>query len=202
MIRGYARVSTEDQRLRRQTRALNEAGADKIYCDHKSGRNTNRPGLRSLMGDLVEGDVVLVVSLDRLGRSTTDLISISEELRDRGVALRSIDGTIDTSTPAGRCYFTIISAFAQMEREMAAERTRDGLAAAKAKGVRLGRPPVDRERLEAAMSLYADGSLTVARISETTGVSETRIYREARARGIRKGDGSGSSRRAALDIGQ
>lgn len=131
---GYVRVSTNDQNTDLQRNALNCAGCELIFEDKISGTKAERPGLKKLLRTLSEGDTLVVWKLDRLGRSMRHLVVLVEELRERGINFRSLTDSIDTSTPMGRFFFHIMGALAEMERELIVERTRAGLAAARAKG--------------------------------------------------------------------
>lgn len=141
MLIGYVRVSTNDQNTALQRNALESAGCELIFEDKISGRVADRPGLKKLLRTLSEGDTLVVWKLDRLGRSMRHLVVLVEELRDRGINFRSLTDSIDTSTPMGRFFFHVMGALAEMERELIVERTRAGLAAAKAEGRIGGRRP-------------------------------------------------------------
>ena len=142
MIIGYARVSTDDQRLDMQLAALKEAGCEKIFQDQGvTGSKMDRPGMEAVIKALKPGDTLVVWRLDRLGRSLTDLVQFIEGLGERGSEFRSLNEAIDTSTSGGRLIFHIMAAFAEFERNLISERTRAGLAAARRRGRRLGRPP-------------------------------------------------------------
>lgn len=141
MILGYARVSTEEQSLDAQLDALAAAGAARIYADRLSGSARARPELDRLLDHLRPGDVVVVTKYDRLSRSLTDLLAIVETVAAKGAGFRSLAEDIDTTTPAGRLVFHVFASIAQFERERIAERTREGLAAARARGRVGGRPP-------------------------------------------------------------
>ena len=143
---GYARVSSTAQNLKLQIDALREAGCKKenIFTDKVSGAKSNRPGLGQLLGNLSKGDTLLVWRLDRLGRSMTHLIGLVEELRQRGIAFKSIcDGQIDTTTASGQLIFNIFSSLAEFERRLIQERTQAGLNAARARGRKGGRPAIN-----------------------------------------------------------
>ena len=137
---GYARVSTEQQNLARQLDMLAQYGVDYIFNEKMTGTKRDRPELNKLLDRMMEGDTVVIESLSRLGRSTKDLIELVELFRDRGVHLVSLKEQIDTSTPAGKLLFTLMSAVAQFERDVIAERTKEGLDAARARGHIGGRP--------------------------------------------------------------
>lgn len=141
MIFGYARVSTDDQRLDGQTDALRGAGAERIFADRISGTLRVRPELDRLLDQLRPGDVVTVTKYDRLARSLRDLLDIVDAVQARGAGFRSLAEEIDTTTPAGRLIFHVFASIAQFERERIAERTREGLAAARRRGRIGGRPP-------------------------------------------------------------
>ncbi len=138
---GYARVSTDDQDLRMQIDALNKYGVDGIFEEKKSGKNNDRDVLNWMLNKvcLRPGDTVVVHKLDRLGRSLTGLIDIVQTIEKRGGQLVSITDHIDTKTATGKFFFHVIAAMAQWERDMISERTRAGMAAAKANGATFGR---------------------------------------------------------------
>jgi DNA invertase Pin-like site-specific DNA recombinase len=135
---GYARVSTVDQNEALQRNALKEAGCSRIYVDHASGKNADRPELTKALDRLEEGDTLVVWKLDRLGRSLLDLITIVNDLEGRQVNFRSLTDGFDTGTAGGRMMFQVMGALAEYERNLIRERTRAGLAAAKAAGHRGG----------------------------------------------------------------
>ena len=141
MLIGYARVSTEGQALDAQTDALTAAGAKRVFADRISGSTRHRPELDRLLDQLRSGDVVVVTKYDRLARSLRDLLEIVETIGRCGAGFRSLAEDIDTTTPAGRLVFHVFASIAQFERERIAERTREGLDAAKKRGRVGGRPP-------------------------------------------------------------
>ena len=141
MIIGYARVSTDDQKLEAQIDALEAEGAARIFADKITGSKRERPQLDAMIAQLRDGDVVVVAKYDRLARSLRDLLDIVEEIRDRGAGFRSLAEDIDTTTSAGRLVFHVFASIAQFEREQISERTREGLAAARKRGRVGGRPP-------------------------------------------------------------
>ena len=163
-IFGYARVSTEQQNLDRQIDMLQQYGVDLIFNEKMTGTKRERPELNKLLERMTEGDTVVIESLSRLGRSTKDLIELVELFEKRGVHLVSLKESIDTSTPAGKLLFTLMSAIAQFERDVIADRTKEGLKAARARGRLGGRPPTNIKQLEKAAKLYQAGSHTLREI--------------------------------------
>ena len=179
---GYARVSTTEQDLQLQIDALHTAGVTpaRLFVDKVSGAKTDRPGLGKCLEFLQAGDLLLVWRLDRLGRSLVHLVGLVEELQRRGVGFRSLcDGAIDTTTASGELVFIIFSALAQFERRLIKERTRAGLAAARARGRLGGRPPLDPEntRVQMAKTLYETGAHSIGAICQTLGISRSTFYR-------------------------
>lgn len=171
---GYARVSTHDQNNALQVDALTAAGCDRIFTDEASGASIERAGLKAALEAVNEGDTLTVWKLDRLGRSVGQVVALLDGLRGRGVAFQSITEAIDTATPYGRAVWQIVAVMAELERGLMLERTRAGLKAAKARGKRLGRPPVmDAVQVRQAAFLIASGehpddvaaSFTVSRAS-------------------------------------
>lgn len=137
----YARVSTLDQNLDAQTDALTQAGAERIFSETVSGASAKRPELARMLDQLRDGDVVVVTKYDRLARSLRDLLDIVEAIKERGAGFRSLAEDIDTTTPAGELIFHVFASIAHFERRRIAERTREGLAAARKRGRIGGRPP-------------------------------------------------------------
>lgn len=137
---GYARVSTEDQDLGMQIEYLRRAGVqeDNIWAEKVSGVKAKRPQRDLALIDAREGDVIVVYKLDRLGRSFRELLQIVGDLEERGVGFRSLTEKIDTTSPGGRFLFHMLGAMAEFERGLIAERTRDGMAEARRRGVKLG----------------------------------------------------------------
>ncbi|MGW7282246.1 recombinase family protein [Streptomyces sp. NPDC054844] len=177
---GYKRVSTKAQDAQLQADALSEAGCAKVFEDNLSGKNTERPGLLAALDYMREGDTLCVWKLDRLGRSTKDVLTIAEELHGRGIALRILTGTLAGSySPKGegKFFFTMMVAFAELERDMIVERTRAGLEAAKAQGRTLGRPSVVNEDVVAAAKARKAKGESVTAIAKALGVSRATLYR-------------------------
>jgi DNA invertase Pin-like site-specific DNA recombinase len=140
---GYARVSTADQDIAGQTMRLEQAGVIKLFTDVRSGRSMDRPGLEALLAYARKGDTLTVVRLDRLGRSLAELLATVALLKERGIELVSLEERIDTGSAAGELVFHVFGAIAHFERRLIAERTRDGIAAARAEGRKPGRRPLD-----------------------------------------------------------
>ncbi len=179
---GYARVSTQDQNLDLQRDALRQAGCEKVITDTASGAKAARPGLDKVRELLRAGDTLVVWRLDRLGRSLKDLIASVAWLEEQGVALVSLQETIDTSTPAGRLTFHLFGALAEFERNLIRERTQAGLTAARARGRAGGRPvALDPAKRALAVQLYEARTLSVAQICATLGISKPTLYAYVRA---------------------
>jgi DNA invertase Pin-like site-specific DNA recombinase len=181
-ILGYARVSTDDQDLSLQIDALEKHGIPKslIFTDKLSGAKDDRPGLTKCLDSLHGGDVLVVWRLDRLGRSMRHLITLVEDLRGCGVGFRLLnEGAIDTTSASGELIFNIFSALAQFERRLIQERTKAGLAAARARGRCGGRPRLESEqaKVRAAKKLSSDRSITIDDICKTLGISRSTYYR-------------------------
>lgn len=174
---GYARVSTLDQDLASQILRLEAAGAARTFEDVVSGKVFDRPGLTALLDYARPGDALMVVRLDRLGRSLRELLDTVERLKERGVALVSLEEKIDTASAAGELVFHVFGAIAQFERRLIAERTRDGIAAARAEGRKPGRPALDREKLQAALTLVRAG-LSPTKAADQVGLGRSTVYRE------------------------
>ena len=173
---GYARVSTLHQSPDMQTKALTEAGAERIWTDRMSGARDDRPELAALLDYARRGDVLMVWRLDRLGRSLPHLLTIADDLQDRGIELRSLTEAIDTTTPGGRLIFHVFGAVAEFERAIAAERTAAGVAAARAAGRHPGRPGLTAGTIAAAQALDQAGTPR-AQIARTLGISRSSVYR-------------------------
>lgn len=175
---GYARVSTKGQNLDRQLVLLEGAGCQRIFSDKKSGKNTEREELWKALDYLRAGDTLVVPSLDRLGRSIQDLISIVAGLRKRGVGFRSLHEALDTTTPGGRLVFHVFAALAEFIRELIIQGTHEGLAAARARGQRLGRPPaMTEEQILHARSMLANPEASISSIAKLLGISRTTLYK-------------------------
>lgn len=178
---GYARVSTGDQTTDAQVDALTAAGCSRIFTDHASGALKERAQLEACLDYLRPGDVLVVWRLDRLGRSLRHLLELVGELEAKGVGLKSLQETIDTTTPGGRLIFHVMGALAEFERALIRERTHAGLQAARARGRHGGRKTImTPAKLAVAQRLVADGEHTMSDIATTVGVSRSTLYRAIR----------------------
>lgn len=181
---GYARVSTTEQSAEFQIKALQEAGCDRIFTDHGvSGTQVSRPQLDKMLDHLRRGDELVIWKLDRLGRNTKNLLELVEKLETNGVKFRSLTEGITTTGAMGRAMLTIMSAFAQLERDTLTERTRAGMAIAAANGRKAGRRPVaaNDANVEKAKAYRAKGN-SVAEIQKLIGASRATVYRYLKMR--------------------
>lgn len=178
MTIGYARVSTEDQNLDLQTRALEKAGCETVYFDHGiSGKDFERPGLGEAMAELTTGSTFVVWRLDRLGRSLPKLIEFVDEIGRHGAHFCSLTENIDTSSSGGRLIFHIMGALAEFERALISERTRAGMEAAKSRGVHLGRrPSMNLDQVVEARRALANGVRAEA-LAARIGITERTLRR-------------------------
>ena len=181
---GYARVSTNDQNLDLQMDALKDASCEKIFTDQGvSGAKVERPGLDQALAHIRKKDVLVIWKLDRLGRSLRHLLSIIEDLRDRGAHFASIQDGFDTSTASGKMVFSVIGAMAEYEKNLTRERTMAGLAAARARGRMGGRPKsLDESQVKVAIALAEAGELTINEICGQVGCSRSTYYRQVAPR--------------------
>ena len=181
MYIGYARVSTSEQTLALQQDALQAAQCTLTFTDTISGITTERPGLDQALSHLRAGDTLVVWRLDRLGRSLQQLIETVNRLQARGIGLKSLTESIDTTTPGGVLIFHVFGALAQFERDLIRERTKAGLTAARARGKQGGRPKalsrIDPKKLETARRMAQDPATPISQICEFLGVSRWTVYR-------------------------
>lgn len=177
MIYGYARVSKTCQDLISQIDLLKDAGCEKIFKDKMTGARSDRPALLRMLEILKPGDIIIVFQLTRLGRSVRDLISLSESFLKMHVELKSLKENIDTTTSSGKAMFGMLAVMAEFERDLASERIRAGIKAARSRGRLGGRPPKNEKEIERATALYKTQIYTVKEISEMTGISRTTIYK-------------------------
>ncbi|RRQ21915.1 recombinase family protein [Thiohalobacter thiocyanaticus] len=180
---GYARTSTTDQQagLEAQLQELQQAGAEQVYQEQVSAKESDsRPQLQALLKQLRAGDVVVVCKLDRLARSTADLLQLHQKIEDKGATLRVLNLNLDTSTPTGRLLFTMVGSIAQFERELMLERQKEGIAAAKAAGKYKGRKPTARAKADRVLELKeaGKGATEIARELDIGRASVYRILRQ------------------------
>lgn len=173
---GYARVSTSQQSLDIQIKALKEAGVNegRIFSDIETGKHADRDGLKLLRMKVEAGDVILVKKLDRLGRDTADMIKLVKEFDEMGVAIRFLDDGINTEGTMGKMVVTILSAVAQAERLRILERTNEGRIEAKTKGVKFGRKPVIDRNL---LLEWHDKGVGATAIAKNMGIGRSTVYK-------------------------
>ena len=202
---GYARISTVEgaQVLDRQLDALNAVGCERIFEDRASGAKTERPGLSACLDFLRKGDVLVVLDLDRLGRLAGELITLIDELAARGIGFRALNAPMDTTTPTGRAFLQIQAAFAEMERNIIRQRVNEGLAAARARGRRGGRPRVmTPDKLRYAQHLMADRKRSIPDIcKELGGIRPSTLYHYLHADGSLKTAGRDLLEKAGKEEG-
>ena len=178
MLIGYARVSTKDQSLDRQIDSLKDAGVERIYEEKITGTKKDRPVLDRLTDQLRAGDIVIVSSLTRLSRSTKDLFDIVETINSKGANIKSLKDTwLDTTTAQGKLMFTLMAGISQFERDLISERTKEGLASARARGRVGGRPSKNKDDVELALKMYNSRNCSISEITRATGISKTTLYR-------------------------
>lgn len=179
---GYARVSTQEQNLDRQLDNLKAAGCEKIFCEKMTGTKASRPELDKVKAALRKGDTLVIDSFSRLSRSTKDLLETVETLTAEGVNIVSLKEQLDTTTATGKMMLTVLSSLSQFERDLIAERTKDGLKAARARGRQGGRPQAGTEKTRAAaMAAYDANTMTNKEIAEQFGVSTATLSRWIKA---------------------
>lgn len=180
-ILGYARVSTDGQNLDRQIDALMVAGVSRkhLYCEKMTGTKADRPELNRLINDLETGDTVIIADLTRISRSTKDLLEIVDKIKNKGAYIKSLKDTwLDTtsSNPYNDFLLTVMSGLSQLERDLISQRTKEGLASAKARGRNGGRPSKQNEKSEMVMALYNNG-MKIADIVRNTELSRSTVNR-------------------------
>lgn len=178
---GYARVSTEGQNLDRQIDALIAAGVSRkhLYCEKMTGIKADRPELNKLINDLETGDTVIIADLTRISRSTKDLLEIVDKIKNKSAYIKSLKDTwLDTtsSNPYNDFLLTVMSGLSQLERDLISQRTKEGLASAKARGRNGGRPSKQNEKAEMVMALY-DSGMKIADIVRNTELSRSTVNR-------------------------
>ncbi|MDK0636903.1 recombinase family protein [Clostridium perfringens] len=185
-IIGYARVSTAEQNLDRQFKALKEAGCQVIFADKLSGKNVSRPEYKEMMANLKTGDTIIVTELTRLARSTTDLFNMMQEFEKLGVTVKSLkEAWLDTSTAHGKLMFTIMSGMAQFERELMLERQQEGIRVAMESGVKFGNSLREDADMDLAIQLAKEGRYSMSQIARMCNISRTTLWRRLKELGIR-----------------
>jgi len=175
---GYIRVSTRDQHLERQEIALNEIGMDRIFAEKISGVSSKRPEFEAMIQYVREGDILYIESISRLARSTRDLLSIIDKLQEKSVEFVSLKENFDTSTPQGKLILTIFSALSEFERESMLQRQREGLAAAKARGQKFGKPKIQLPKnWDEVIKKWEKKQITAVQAMRLTGLNRGTFYR-------------------------
>lgn len=175
---GYMRVSTNEQNLDRQEKALKDAGCEKVFFEKVTGTKRERPQLIKMLDMLRKEDTVIIKDLTRLSRSTKDLIELVELFEEKGINLKSLNESwLDTTTPQGKLMFTMFSGLAQFERDLISERTKEGLVIARSKGKQLGRKGIDKSQLDYAFYLIDSGKMNIKEASEEISVSRMTLHR-------------------------
>ncbi len=182
---GYARISISHQQLDAQINALTKYGCDKIFTEQESGRKTKRRQLDKAIASLEKGDTFVIFKLDRLSRGTKHLLSLMEFFNEAEINFVSIQNNIDTSTSMGKFFFTIMSAFAEMEAELIRERVLSGLEAAKEKGITLGRP-IENKNLKTVIDQYMNTDLSITEIAKLNQISRPTVYNYLKRENIPK----------------
>lgn len=181
MIYGYARVSTDGQSVEGQRDELKAAGCDRTFAETGSGANSTRPELAKALAALAKGDTLIVVRLDRLARSTRDLLNLLAMIGEKGAAFRSLrDPWADTTTAHGRLMLTVLGGLAEFERDLIRSRTQEGRTRAKARGVKMGRPSVLTKAQRDFVLKDQDEGKTVRETAAVLGVSASTVQRERR----------------------
>ena len=185
----YARCSTKEQNEARQLEYAKTLGLgdNQIFIDKCSGKNTNRPALQDLLSRLRKGDEIYITELSRLGRSTKDLLDLMDKFENMGVQLHSNKEAIDTTTPAGKLVFHIFASVAEFQRQIILENAAEGREAARKQGKPIGRPRVNQNNLEFALTLFQhDSSKSIKDICELSGIGRSTLYREAEKRNLKR----------------
>lgn len=178
MLIGYARVSTQDQKLDLQLDALKSAGCGRVFTDKARGATAERPGLDAALAYLREGDTLVCWKLDRLGRSLRHLVETVNALNDCGIGFKSLQESIDTASITGKLFFHIMASLAEFERELTSERTRAGLVAARARGRMGGRKPkCTASKITQARALLRDPDITFDEVCKTLRISARTLRR-------------------------
>jgi len=175
---GYARVSTQDQNLERQSDQLQQLGCERIFQEKITGSKKERPELDKLLDQLRSGDVIVVTELTRLSRSIKDLFALVDMIYLKSAHLKSLkEPWLDTTTPQGKLLFAIFAGVSQFERDLIIERTKEGLSSARARGRKGGRPPKPQKGIELALKMHQDRNYSISEIVKATRLSKSTLYR-------------------------
>ena len=174
---GYVRVSTAEQNTIRQEILMEELGVDEIYIDKASGKNMDRPQLKAMLDFVRKDDIVVVESISRLARNTSDLLKIIEIFHQKGVIFISKKESINTDSVTGKFVLTIFGAIAELEREYILQRQREGIAVAKAQGKYTGRKPKELSDFDKVINKWRKGEITAVKAASLLGVSKSTFYR-------------------------
>lgn len=175
---GYARVSTIDQNLERQIDQLEQCNCEQIYKEKVTGTKFNRPELQKLLDLLRKDDIIVVTELSRLSRSVKDLFDLIEILKQKNANLISLkEPWADTTTPQGKLMFTIFAGISQFDRDLTSQRTKEGLASARLRGRKGGRPPKLPKDINLALKMYDSKEYSISEILKATGIGKTSLYR-------------------------
>lgn len=174
---GYARVSTRDQNLDSQIDALKQHGCERIFSEKVSGRKFKRTELDNCLDYMREGDTLVLTKLDRLGRTTKQLIDLSQHLEEQNIDMEIIDMNINTKDAMGKMFFTMMSAFAELEANLLSERTKKGLDAARSRGKKGGRPRISNKKTDMIKTLYDTREYTSNEVAKMVNVSRATVYR-------------------------
>ena len=175
---GYARVSTDDQNLTSQIEVLEKEGCERIFKEKQSGASKDREQLKLALASLRPNDIFIVVKLDRLGRTVKQLVELIDDFEKNNIQFKSLTDTIDTTTANGRFFFHIMSAFAELEKELIKERTQVGLSSARGRGKLGGRPTIHaNDKKEIAYQMVMENNQNVTEIASALNMSRATIYR-------------------------
>lgn len=175
---GYVRVSTRDQNTARQEQLMEALGVEMVYIDRMSGKDTNRPELKKMMEYLRPGDTVVVESISRFARTTSDLLQLMDALQQKGAAFVSQKESIDTESPSGKFMLTVFGALAELERDYLRQRQREGIDIAMANGTYRGRPAKKLKGWEQIVALNKAGEITAVEAARRLGISVSSYYRK------------------------
>lgn len=177
---GYIRVSTQEQNTTRQEVMMEQLGVEELYLDKASGKNTDRPQLKKMMEYVRRGDTVIVESISRFARNTRDLLSLIEQLQEKGVEFVSKKEAIDTTTPTGKFMLTVFGAVAELEREYILQRQREGIEIAKRQGKYKGRKPLVPPGFQEIVARWKRGEITAVEACRRLGMSKATFYRKVK----------------------